>query len=166
MTYDIPSFLDAAWLGIAGGVIFLVAAVVAVIISFRKVRIELWAVAAGLAVVSLFSVGVSIQLYSHMVADTTVSQTQAYLAEEYGTDFTHEETLNLMNYQTSGMTQSGALLPTQFDVNSSDYVANMVYGTTSRVENGELQHFQLAKVADQLTLFTATTPQTVYEKVI
>lgn len=166
MTYDIPSFLDAAWLGIAGGVTFLAAAVVAVIISFRKLRIELWAVAAGLAFVSLFSVGVSIQLYKHMVTDSTVSQTQEYLADEYGTDFTPEETLNLMNYQTSGMNQAGTLLPSQFDVDSPDYTENMVYGTTSRVEDGELQHFQLAKVDDQLQLFVATTPQTVFEKVV
>lgn len=166
MTYDIPSFWDSASLGIAGAIIFIIAAIAAVIISFHKLRIELWAVAAALTFVSLFSVGISIQFYTHMVTDSTVSQTQSYLAAEYGADFTREETLNLMNYQASGRYQAGALLPAQFDVNSPDYVKNMAYGTTSRVEDGELVHFQLAKTDGKLELFTETPSQIMHEKVV
>lgn len=163
MTYDIPSFWDAAALGIAGGIIFLLAAIAAVIISFRKIRVELWAVAAALIFVSIFSVGLSIQLYHNLVSETTISQTQEYLAEEYGTSFSKDELLSLMNYQNSGRPGQGALLANQFEANSPDHVENMVYGTTDQIVDGKLVHFQLAKVDDSLKLFTSFTSVTLYK---
>lgn len=161
MTYEIPSFWEATWVGVVGGVIFLVVALIILIISFRNIRVGLWGVAAGMAFLGLFSFGLSIQLYDQTVNQSMVTQTRNNLNTVYEADFTQEEVESLMNYE--GRYESapgrGALIADQFDLTSPHYHKNIAYGSVSKIIHEEPVRIQLTKLGDELVLYVSSDSQ-------